>query len=138
MSWWNRITSLASRTYNDFANGIKTVWNPIRDVVKTAASWIHKADDFIGGFAKNIPVVGEIVNLVRDNPLYKEILGTVDTVNNAMDVAESVGSNVDKLIRENLLGQSPSPGGMSSQRFPQDGALKQPPQYMIPQVSATM
>jgi len=86
------------QTYNRISNGVKTGFHAVHQVFKYAGQGAHYIDNLLSQ-STGIPIVDDILSLVKDNPLYAEVLGGLDAVNTTLDDLGQLGTDADSLIR---------------------------------------
>lgn len=84
--------------YNDFAEGVSMGYNAFKYPFKMAGQGLHWIDQKLS-HASNIPLLQDVANLMRDSPMWAELIGGVDSVNSTLDDIGKIGADVDDLIR---------------------------------------
>ena len=105
MSFWNRISNWVNTTgakiYAGVRNGIKTGYNAVQSVA-------HKIGDVASGVdgllnrAKDIPIIGEVADVIKNNSVYKDLQNMVGKGVKTIDDVGKVGSEVDSALQKVL------------------------------------
>ena len=136
MGFWSNIANMASRGYETIKQGIGLVWSPVKSVISGVTNMVNKFDNFLGTYLNDVPYIGGLVNIVRENPVYKDVLGTINTINTGVGLIEQAGRDIDAAISPYLQGQRAGPStGFQHQNPSFD--LRQPPAMSIRPVSPT-
>ena len=93
-----RIWNWIKGGYNWLKNNIgQPIWNGVKGIHGFISGGWHKLDTFLKN-ASNIPILGSLADLARNNPLYGTINGIIDESDSIMNQASMIGEGIDKLF----------------------------------------
>lgn len=93
---FNFISKIGRKAGNLFKKGLKSGYSAVRGVSKGIGK-LESVFDQIMDVAHHIPVAKEIVDLIRDNDVYRGVRGAVDDVRGIIE-ADSTEQFVDNLL----------------------------------------
>lgn len=110
--------AMFKNAYGFFKKGISTGYNFLDGISSTIHSGAHWVDRALKQ-ASAYPFIGEFAHLIREDPLYDELIGGIDTIDASFDELRDAGNLLDRTIS----------GGINrAQRFvnDRDAANRQP------------
>lgn len=106
MGLWNAATKIGRKAWSRGKGLISNVYKPIKSIVST----IHKGSNFVDGLldkAIDVGVPNSLVDLIRDNPIYSTIKGTIDTVDDLVEKdLPKFGNVVNDFVEHNVLSKT--------------------------------
>lgn len=121
MGFWNSITKIGRKSWNAGKGMVSSVYKPVKQVVST----IHKGANFVDSLldkAVDIGVPASMVDLIRDNPIYSTIKGTIDTVDDLVEKdLPKFGNVVNDFVEHNLLSKTAPQNLGDLRRIAQEG-----------------
>lgn len=101
MSFFNNISNAFGSVYDGLKAGLKTIWNP----VKSVANWVQQGAKGFDRLLQNnhIPFLQPIVNTIKSNPLYHEVLKGVDSITGFVNDLDQAGGKIDDIIQNGIL-----------------------------------
>lgn len=112
----NWLSTTGVKTINGIKQGISTGYNSVKGIAHTIGTVADGVDKFLTN-AKDIPVIGRVADLIKDNGIYSEAQKIIKEGVQAVDDVGKVGSAINKVITPviNALGDKSSvqtsPGG---------------------------
>lgn len=127
MSFLNQIGNWLNDGYTNLANGIRSVWNPVKTFVKDFVRGFNQGLDWIGGAVSRIPIYGGTIrNILIDNPLVSEVSSAINTIGDFTDSISQTGAEIDDIINGFISGVRGSQPGVYSQTPAQPVSLRFP------------
>ena len=89
------------RGYSQIRSLARTGFNTIRKPVRMVAQGANWLDEQLK-HASNIPLIQDGVNMIRDNPVYAQLLGAITSADHKLDTVGNIGSTLDSMIEKGL------------------------------------
>lgn len=94
MGWFNNLHQFAKQSYNKARDMTRHIYGGTKQIVHRIGDAVNKVDNLLLK-AENLPVVGEVAHIVRNNPIYGSIHNTVDNIVKTTDDLGDLGTAID-------------------------------------------
>jgi len=89
--------------YDGVRQGAKTIFEPVKNIVNAASRGVHAFDNLIR--RNDLPFLQGVANIIKEDPIYNEIIHGVDTAGGIITSVERYGKELDAIIQRGLLGR---------------------------------
>ena len=100
MSFWKKlfkgVGSFLGDAYNKVKKGLKIGYSFVKVPIHAINKGLHWVDHALSH--TGIPIIDDTMNIVKANPLYGEVLGTINSIDHGLDIVGDMGSNIDKVV----------------------------------------
>ena len=101
VNFFQKVGSLLSNTYGSVISALTSAYNVVRPIVsavKSGADWVDSALNSVN----DIPVIGNVAQVIRGNPIYQEARGLINSADSALRYANDWAQPIDHAISSGI------------------------------------
>lgn len=103
MGVFNWLSKIGHKTWNGLKKGVGVIYKPIKKIVHGVGQFKNMIDDVLTKVS-HFPIAHELVDLIRDNPLYRTITDTIDDVGDLVEnKLPEYGKIVENFVEHNVF-----------------------------------